>query len=332
MAFTRSWDSSYEAVPATGDNLNEGAGVIRNEKLDTRERAQVDHHWSTLASDTDTGYHRKLTLVGQTDPTAVASTAILFFDSADSKIKAIFADGTIIEFASTAGHFADTISEQTSATGVTIDGVLLKDSQVKTDTIIEKTAAAGVTADSVLLKDGGVSGAGVIAMTDTTDASSSTTGAVKTAGGLGVAKKVYIGTALDVGTTAHVAGAATLDSTLAVTGASTLTGGLTTGDATILFKDVDIGDWNMNAAATVTVAHGVTLSKIRSIIVIIRDDADTSYYAIPDFTTAGVGEAYISLIDATNITIQRVTGSKFQSVDFNSTSFNRGTVALWYTA
>ena len=82
----------------------------------------------------------------------------------------------------------------------------------------------------------------------------------------------------------------------------------------------------------VRVAHGVTLSKIRSIIVIIRDDADTSYYAIPDFTTAGVGEAYISLIDATNITIQRVTGSKFQSVDFNSTSFNRGTVALWYTA
>ena len=294
MAFTRSWDSSYEAVPATGDNLNEGAGVIRNEKLDTRERAQVDHHWSTLASDTDTGYHRKLTLVGQTDPTAVASTAILFFDSADSKIKAIFADGTIIEFASTAGHFADTISEQTSATGVTIDGVLLK--------------------------DGGVSGAGVIAMTDATDASSSTTGAVKTAGGLGVAKKVYVGTDLNVG------------GTLAVTGASTLTGGLTTGDATILFKDVDIGDWNMNAAATVTVAHGVTLSKIRSIIVIIRDDADTSYYAIPDFTTAGVGEAYISLIDATNITIQRVTGSKFQSVDFNSTSFNRGTVALWYTA
>lgn len=48
---------------------------------------------------------------------------------------------------------ADRIGEHTAATGVTIDGVLLKDSQVKTDTIIEKTGAAGVTIDSLLIKD-----------------------------------------------------------------------------------------------------------------------------------------------------------------------------------
>jgi hypothetical protein len=50
----------------------------------------------------------------------------------------------------------DSISEKTSGAGVTVDGVLLKDSTVKTDTIVEKTAAAGVTADGVLLKDGGI--------------------------------------------------------------------------------------------------------------------------------------------------------------------------------
>lgn len=49
--------------------------------------------------------------------------------------------------------YVDTIAENTSATGVTIDGVLLKDSQVTTDVINEKTGAAGVTIDSVLLKD-----------------------------------------------------------------------------------------------------------------------------------------------------------------------------------
>ncbi len=48
----------------------------------------------------------------------------------------------------------NTIAEETAASGVTIDGVLLKDSQVTTDVILEKTAAAGVTADGVLLKDG----------------------------------------------------------------------------------------------------------------------------------------------------------------------------------
>lgn len=66
------------------------------------------------------------------------------------------------------------IDERTAASGVTIDGVLLKDngvtasgtnafsgastfshsSGVTTNTLTERTAAAGVTADSVLLKDG----------------------------------------------------------------------------------------------------------------------------------------------------------------------------------
>jgi hypothetical protein len=57
------------------------------------------------------------------------------------------------------GLATDTISEETSAAGVTIDGVLLKDSQVTTDQINEKTSAAGVTVDGVLLKDTGVGSA-----------------------------------------------------------------------------------------------------------------------------------------------------------------------------
>jgi hypothetical protein len=47
----------------------------------------------------------------------------------------------------------DTISERTAAAGVTIDGVLIKDSIVNTDNIAEKTATAGVTIDGVLIKD-----------------------------------------------------------------------------------------------------------------------------------------------------------------------------------
>src|SRR6185369_16228141 len=43
----------------------------------------------------------------------------------------------------------NTIAETTAASGVTIDGVLLKDNEVTTDVINEKTGAAGVTADGV---------------------------------------------------------------------------------------------------------------------------------------------------------------------------------------
>tara|TARA_Y100001963_G_scaffold139144_1_gene204691 strand:+ start:269 stop:907 length:639 start_codon:yes stop_codon:yes gene_type:complete len=52
----------------------------------------------------------------------------------------------------------NTISESTSGSGVTIDGVKLKDNIVETDTINEKTSTSGVTIDGVLIKDGLVDG------------------------------------------------------------------------------------------------------------------------------------------------------------------------------
>ena len=59
----------------------------------------------------------------------------------------------------------NTINEYTSANGVTIDGVLLKDNAINTDTINEKTSTSGVTIDGVLIKDGLVDGKDVSAIT-----------------------------------------------------------------------------------------------------------------------------------------------------------------------
>jgi hypothetical protein len=72
----------------------------------------------------------------------------------------------------------DTISELTSAAGVTVDGVLLKDSQVSTDVINEKTSATGVTIDGVLLKDGEIIGAKFTDYSEKDVALSSTSGVV----------------------------------------------------------------------------------------------------------------------------------------------------------
>jgi len=67
----------------------------------------------------------------------------------------------------------DTVTEYTADTGVTLDGIKLKDSIVYTDNIVEKTDAAGVTIDGVQCKDGEVrldsdesSGAGVVTLKD----------------------------------------------------------------------------------------------------------------------------------------------------------------------
>lgn len=60
--------------------------------------------------------------------------------------------GSAQDFGST-GIKVNVIAESTGATGVTADGVLLKDSAVTTDVIHEKTSAAGVIIDGLLIKD-----------------------------------------------------------------------------------------------------------------------------------------------------------------------------------
>jgi hypothetical protein len=71
-----------------------------------------------------------------------------------------FASGLTVSAGQAAA--ADTISEVTSANGVAVDGVALKDGGIicadgatlEVDTVNEATAAAGVTIDGALLKDG----------------------------------------------------------------------------------------------------------------------------------------------------------------------------------
>jgi hypothetical protein len=103
--------------------------------------------------------------VGAGKTLAVAGTANL---SGTTNATGTFKSDTISEYTSAAGVTidgvllkdsavnSDTINEKTAAAGVTIDGVLLKDAAVNTDTINEKTSAAGVTVDGVLLKDAAV--------------------------------------------------------------------------------------------------------------------------------------------------------------------------------
>lgn len=98
-------------------------------------------------------------------------------------------------------------------------------------------------------------------------------------------------------------------------------------------KVIEIGDWNMDSTATVTVAHGLTMSDIRFVDVMVRNDANTACYQLSSDTTpadqngsgAGVG------VDATNVNLERILGGEFNGTDFNSTSYNRGWISIMYT-
>lgn len=96
---------------------------------------------------------------------------------------------------------------------------------------------------------------------------------------------------------------------------------------------LDIGDWNMDATATIAVAipGGVSTTKqVRCVDVMIRNDADNTFIPLASTgSAAGVNEGSIDGFVVGNIYLSRVAAGIFDSVNYDSTSYNRGWITLW---
>ena len=95
-------------------------------------------------------------------------------------------------------------------------------------------------------------------------------------------------------------------------------------------KVIEIGDWDMDADASKNVLH--TLSnhtKIRNIFVsILRDDSTRTYNL--EISSGGSMHGSIQFLDSTTLYLTRVVGGVFDSINFDSTSFNRGLITITY--
>lgn len=96
--------------------------------------------------------------------------------------------------------------------------------------------------------------------------------------------------------------------------------------ANLNLKVLDIGDWNMDSTSTLNVAHGLTLSKIRKVSVQIREDSAASQRDLDYLDTAGWFTA-----DSTYIALARYAAGVFDNTSYDSTSYNRGWILIWYT-
>ena len=105
-----------------------------------------------------------------------------------------------------------------------------KNSSYQSIPIASDTAAGAVTTGSQKF-------AGIKTFTNDTDSSSITTGAVIINGGLGIAKKLYVGTAADIGASLKVGTTATIGTTLTTGGAASIGG-----DLTVVGKDIFFGN------------------------------------------------------------------------------------------
>jgi hypothetical protein len=99
----------------------------------------------------------------------------------------------------------------------------------------------------------------------------------------------------------------------------------------------DIGDWNMHSTSIKQVAHGGIVSKMLSVSVWIRNDADNEVFPLVFNLVHPVGGAtYIGglvSLDSTNISMLRTEAAAdglFDRVDFDLTPFNRGIIKIDY--
>lgn len=98
----------------------------------------------------------------------------------------------------------------------------------------------------------------------------------------------------------------------------------------------EIGDWDMNADIVKFVSYSFTpgSKKIRHIAVIIYPDADVSttsaYFLNHADLSTGLMHGWVTGASDTGVTLQRRAGGFFDTVNFDSTGFNRGYVTFWY--
>lgn len=100
------------------------------------------------------------------------------------------------------------------------------------------------------------------------------------------------------------------------------------------FKTIELGDWNMDTTQILSIAHGLgsDWKGIRSVSVIIRNDADNAYYNLHfSDLTGNVNQGNVNSFDSTQINMFRLTGGEFDNASFDTTGgFNRGWCQISY--
>lgn len=188
------------------------------------------------------------------------------------------------------------------------------------------TAAGQLTDDSALTYD---TSTDILTLAGTTDASSSTTGTLKVAGGVGVAKKLFIGTDL------AVTGNTTLSTNLSVTGNATITGDLTVNGTTTTInsttltvddKNIELG--SVASPTDITANGGGITIKGATDKTIIYDNTNDNLTSSENWNIATGKSFKINNVSVLNVTTlgSGVTGSSLTSVGTITTGVFQGTV------
>ena len=125
--------------------------------------------------------------------------------------------------------------------------------------------------------------------------------------------------------------------TASFSGIVTANGGIDAGGngVAIKCKIIEIGDWDMDSTAFVDVTTGINRDVIRTVYVHIYADTGASVYSRPlDCPMESDGSYDVQgtyWIADGSIRLRRKASGEFDSTYYDSTSYNRGWVTIWYT-
>lgn len=104
MAYTTTWNASYETLPTNIENISDGAARIRNVKESIRERIAKDHYMDVAGTDADHGEHSKITLQAPlgADPSNVANKGFIYTKDVSSVVELFWEDesGNVLQLTS----------------------------------------------------------------------------------------------------------------------------------------------------------------------------------------------------------------------------------------
>lgn len=94
---------------------------------------------------------------------------------------------------------------------------------------------------------------------------------------------------------------------------------------------LELGAWNMDATATITVNTGLDFTKIRAVDCVIRRDDDGVYYNLGSTNaTTGVANGSIISYSLSGVELVRIPGGLFDDVAFSNAVINRGFLHVQY--
>ena len=145
MAFTDTWDATFETKPDDNNYGYEIDDYIRRMQTGFRERFEIDHYMDIAGTDADHGMHKKITFRSQeAKPAAVANRGFLYIKDVAAKAELHWEDEDGDEIAMTAGgkinaEVLSTISKTTQA-ALDIMGVIYPIGSIYISTLITNPA------------------------------------------------------------------------------------------------------------------------------------------------------------------------------------------------